>query len=57
MKRIIVIALSVFSVVSLASAQGFKFGHLNMEEVIFLMDETDSARVEMEKFNSEMQET
>lgn len=57
MKRIIVIALSVFSVVSLASAQGFKFGHLNMQEVIFLMDETDSARVEMEKFNSEMQET
>ena len=57
MKRIIVIALSVFSVVSLASAQGFKFGHLNMEEVIFLMDETDSARVQMEKFNSEMQET
>lgn len=57
MKRIIVIALSVFSVMSLASAQEFKFGHLNMQEVIFLMDETDSARVEMEKFNSEMQET
>lgn len=57
MKRIIVIALSVFSAVTLASAQGMKFGHVNMQEVIFLMDEMDSARVEMEKFSASMQET
>ena len=57
MKRIIVIALSVFSVATLASAQGMKFGHVNMQEVIFLMDEMDSARVEMEKFSASMQET
>ena len=57
MKRIIVIALSVFSVATLASAQEFKFGHINMQEVIFLMDETDSARVEMEKVSADMQAT
>lgn len=54
MKRIIVIALSVFSVVSLASAQGMKFGHINMQEVMFLMDEMDSARVAIEKRDKEL---
>ena len=53
MKKVIVIALSVFSAVTLASAQGMKFGHINMQEVMFLMDEMDSARVEMEKLNKE----
>ena len=57
MKKVIVIALSVFSAVTLASAQGMKFGHINMQEVMFLMDEMDSARVEMEKFSASMQET
>ncbi|MBR2298003.1 MAG: OmpH family outer membrane protein [Bacteroidales bacterium] len=38
-------------------AQELKFGHVNMQEVIFLMDEMDSAQVVLEKFSSELQET
>lgn len=38
-------------------AQELKFGHVNMQEVIFLMDEMDSAQVVLEKFGNELQET
>lgn len=57
MKRIILIAMGVLASVSMASAQSPKFGHINMQEVMFLMDEMDSARVEMEEFNRDMQNT
>ncbi|HIZ87363.1 MAG TPA: OmpH family outer membrane protein [Candidatus Coprenecus pullistercoris] len=57
MKRIIVLAAGVFMAAFVASAQNVKFGHINMQEVIYLMDETDSARVEMEKFSMDMQAT
>lgn len=44
MKRITIIALCVFAAVFAVSAQTSpKFGYINMQEVIFLMDETDSA--------------
>lgn len=57
MKKVIVLALSVISAMSLASAQELKFGHINMQEVMYLMDEMDSARVQMEQFNNDMMET
>lgn len=38
-------------------AQELKFGHVNLQEVIFLMDEMDSAQVVLEKFSNELQET
>ena len=57
MKRVILIALGVMASVVMASAQDMKFGHINMQEVMFLMDEMDSARVEMDKFRSDMQST
>lgn len=57
MKKVIIIALGVFASVVMASAQTLKFGHINMQEVMFLMDEMDSARVEMERFNIDMQNT
>lgn len=48
MRKITLIALSVFATACIASAQTPKFGHINMQEVVFLMDEMDSARVELE---------
>ena len=58
MKKITIIALCVFTTAFAASAQTApKFGHINMQEVVFLMDEMDSARVELEKFSADMQST
>ena len=57
MKKITLIVACVFATAFVASAQTLKFGHINMQEVIMLMDEMDSARVELEKFNTDMQTT
>lgn len=57
MKRITLIALSVVVIALTATAQELKFGHINMQEVVFLMDEMDSARVQLEKFNQDIQTT
>ena len=58
MKRNTLIALCVSAAAFTASAQTtLKFGHINMQEVVFLMDEMDSARVELEKFNQDIQTT
>ena len=57
MKRITLIALSVIAAAFTATAQELKFGHINMQEVVFLMDEMDSARVQLEKFNQDIQTT
>ena len=56
MKKMFVIALA--AVVSLsASAQTLKFAHVNFSELIQLMPESDSARVQIEAMNKETQET
>ena len=56
MKRIILIAAAAF--VSLAaSAQDFKFGYVDFTEVIQLMPEMDSARVQIDAASAEAQET
>ena len=57
MKKITLIAACIFATAFVDSAQTLKFGHLNMQEVVFLMDEMDSARVELEKFNTDIQTT
>ena len=38
-------------------AQTFKFGHVNTQEVIALMAETDSANVQLEKYGKSLDET
>lgn len=56
MKKMFVIALA--AVVSLsASAQTLKFAHVNFSELVQLMPESDSARVQIETMNKETQET
>ena len=57
MKKLIFAIVSLVLVSSVSNAQNFKFGHVNMQEVIFLMDEMDSARVVLEKYNQEIQDT
>lgn len=42
---------------TMASAQNLKFGQLNMQELIALMPERDSAIVKLEKYGAELDET
>ncbi len=57
MKKAFLTILSVVASLGIASAQDLKFGHINMQEVVFLMDEMDSARVQLDKYNKEIQDT
>jgi outer membrane protein len=60
MKRFIVISVLVIMVTFLgqnALAQNLKFGHINRTELIQAMPEFDSARVKLEKLNTELQNT
>ncbi len=57
MKKVILILMGVMAVMNIAKAQDLKFGHVNMQEVIFLMAEMDAAREEMAKFETDIQET
>lgn len=57
MRKILLIVSVAFLSMGMVFAQDMKFGHINMQEVVFLMDETDSARVQMEKYNKEIQDT
>lgn len=57
MKKFVIILFVAIFGSSFSFAQELKFGHVNMQEVIFLMDEMDSAQVVLEKFSKELQET
>ncbi|MCX6261821.1 MAG: OmpH family outer membrane protein [Bacteroidia bacterium] len=60
MKRFIGISVLVFMVTFVgqnALAQNLKFGHINRTELIQAMPEFDSARVKLEKLNTELQNT
>jgi outer membrane protein len=60
MKRFIGISVLVVMVTFLghnALAQNLKFGHINRTELIQAMPEFDSARVKLEKLNTELQNT
>ena len=56
MKRIILIAAAAL-VSFAASAQDFKFGYVDFTEIIQLMPEMDSARVQIDAASAEAQET
>ena len=58
MKRFIAISALTIAVMFAglnASAQNLKFGHINRNELIQAMPEFDSARVALEKLNTELQ--
>lgn len=57
MKKLLIILFVALYGSAVSFAQELKFGHVNMQEVIFLMDEMDSAQVVLEKYSRELQET
>lgn len=56
-KTIIILTTLLFATAGIASAQSFKFGHINSQELISLMSETDSARIKLQNYQSELEET
>lgn len=63
MKKIITLlavacaSLAVTMVPGKASAQNLKFGHINVQELVALMPERDSAIVKLQKYAKDLQET
>lgn len=58
MKNIIkLLAVVMVCLSTQAFAQNFKFGHVNVQEAIALMAETDSANVQLQKYAKELDET
>lgn len=53
MKKTLIITLLAFFSVAL-SAQTVKFGHINTSELVSLMAETDSARVQLQAYQKEL---
>lgn len=54
-KTLLAVIALIFTVNSFA--QELKFGHVNFQEIVYLMDEMDSARVVLEKYNKDIQST
>ncbi len=57
MKKLIIIAAAFLFIGAAASAQGPKFAHVNFNELVQLMPEMDSARVQMDASQKEIQDT
>lgn len=57
MKKFSLILVILTAVFASASAQSVKFGHLNLQEVISLTAEMDSAVAIMERYQADLQET
>ena len=57
MKKLIVIAAASLFMCAAVSAQGLKFAHVNFNELVQLMPEMDSARVQMDASQKEIQDT
>lgn len=51
------LALALVFVSTQSFAQNLKFGHVNLQEIVALMTETDSANVKLEKFGKDLSET
>ena len=58
MKTLLKLSFVALLLVSTSSyAQTFKFGHINMQTLVQLMPETDSANVALEKYGKDLEET
>ena len=57
MKKIAILLIaSLFAVSATIQAQTFKFGHLNVEELVMLMPDFDSLQVKVEKYQKDFME-
>jgi len=57
MKKIILSALMLIGVASMANAQTPTTGHILFEELVYLMPEMDSARISLQAYATDLQET
>lgn len=57
MKKLILSALMLIGVASLANAQAPVSGHILFEELVYLMPEMDSARIALQAYATDLQET
>ncbi len=57
MKKLLIAILILVGSKSFVSAQNFKFGHVNLQEVIYLMSEMDSAVKVLENYSKDLQDT
>ena len=53
MKKFAIVLLAAFFTVTM-SAQSVKFGHINTSELVGLMSDTDSARVQLQAYQKEL---
>ena len=56
MKRIIVMIAAAALAFTAASAQSYKFAHVNFQELVQLMPEMDSARVQIDEIQNRIQD-
>lgn len=57
MKRFFIIVMSLLFAASTISAQDVKFGNVDLQSVIYLMSEMDSATTVLQKYGNDLQET
>ena len=57
MKRITFAFLLLAGLATMAGAQDLKFGHINANELVSLMSEMDSARVKLQAYQTDLEET
>lgn len=57
MKKLFLAFTILAAVASSASAQSYKFGHLNLQEVIYLTADMDSAIAILDRYQKDLQET
>ncbi|MBQ7575072.1 MAG: OmpH family outer membrane protein [Bacteroidales bacterium] len=57
MKKLTFAILLLAGISALAGAQNLKFGHINSSELVSLMTEMDSARVKLQAYQADLEET
>lgn len=57
MKKIVISAMLVFGIAYGAGAQDLKFGHINSQDLVALMPERDSALINLQTYQKELEET
>ena len=57
MKKLMLAVLLFAGVTTVAGAQTLKFGHINSNELVSLMSEMDSARVKLQAYQTDLEET
>ncbi len=55
MKKIVIVLGLLFFVIAAYSQSGIKFGHINTQDLLAAMPESDSAKINLEKFTKELE--